>query len=90
MYANLELFIGGKWFGGDGRSGEDVINPATEKPLARSPMPMPRRARPGKADRLAQTPRPPASLSKRKTGGPHPQLGPNSPRRRCSLRLARA
>ncbi|MGD0024348.1 MAG: NAD-dependent succinate-semialdehyde dehydrogenase [Xanthobacteraceae bacterium] len=37
MYANLELFIGGKWLGGDGRSGEDVINPATEKPLARLP-----------------------------------------------------
>ncbi len=40
MYANLELFIGGEWLGGgggDGRSGEDVINPATEKPLARVP-----------------------------------------------------
>ena len=37
MYANLELFIGGKWFGGDGRKGEDVINPATEKPLAHLP-----------------------------------------------------
>jgi succinate-semialdehyde dehydrogenase / glutarate-semialdehyde dehydrogenase len=37
MYSNLELFIGGKWLGGDGRKGEDVINPATEKPLARLP-----------------------------------------------------
>ena len=37
MYANLELFIDGKWLGGDGRSGEDVINPVTEKPLARLP-----------------------------------------------------
>lgn len=37
MYANLELFIDGKWINGDGRAGEDVINPATEKPLARLP-----------------------------------------------------
>ena len=37
MYANLELFIDGKWIGGDGRKGEDVINPATEKPLAHLP-----------------------------------------------------
>ncbi len=37
MYANLELFIDGKWLGRDGRSGEDVINPATEKPLAHLP-----------------------------------------------------
>ena len=37
MYANLELFIGGKWLNGDGRKGEDVINPATEKPLAHLP-----------------------------------------------------
>jgi succinate-semialdehyde dehydrogenase / glutarate-semialdehyde dehydrogenase len=36
MYANLELFIDGKWTGGNGR-GEDVINPATEKPLGRLP-----------------------------------------------------
>ncbi len=35
-YANLELYIDGKWTGGNGR-GEDVINPATEKPLARLP-----------------------------------------------------
>src|ERR1700751_4775395 len=37
MYANLELFIDGKWLGGNGRRGEDVINPATEKPLAHLP-----------------------------------------------------
>jgi succinate-semialdehyde dehydrogenase / glutarate-semialdehyde dehydrogenase len=37
MYANLELFIDGQWLNGDGRAGEDVINPATEKPLARLP-----------------------------------------------------
>ena len=36
MYANLELYIDGKWTPGNGR-GEDVINPATEKPLARLP-----------------------------------------------------
>jgi succinate-semialdehyde dehydrogenase / glutarate-semialdehyde dehydrogenase len=35
-YANLELYIDGKWMPGNGR-GEDVINPATEKPLARLP-----------------------------------------------------
>ena len=33
----FELFIGGKWLGGDGRKGEDVINPATEKTLAHLP-----------------------------------------------------
>src|ERR1700739_3760023 len=37
MYANLELFIDGKWLGGDGRKGEEVLNPATEKPLAHLP-----------------------------------------------------
>src|SRR5580692_4089516 len=37
MYGNLELYIGGKWHGLDGRNGEDVLNPATEKPLARLP-----------------------------------------------------
>jgi succinate-semialdehyde dehydrogenase/glutarate-semialdehyde dehydrogenase len=35
-YANLELYIDGKWTPGNGR-GEDVINPATEKPLGRLP-----------------------------------------------------
>ncbi len=37
MYANLGLFIDGQWLNGDGRAGEDVINPATEKPLAHLP-----------------------------------------------------
>src|SRR5665213_3884297 len=37
MYGNLELFIDGKWLSGDGRKGEDVINPATEKALAHLP-----------------------------------------------------
>ena len=37
MYSNLELYIDGKWHGADGRKGEDVINPATEKPLAHLP-----------------------------------------------------
>src|ERR1700719_4521355 len=37
MYGNLELFIDGKWHGAAGRKGEDVINPATEKPLAHLP-----------------------------------------------------
>ena len=37
MYSNLELFIDGKWHGADGRKGEDVINPSTEKPLAHLP-----------------------------------------------------
>jgi succinate-semialdehyde dehydrogenase/glutarate-semialdehyde dehydrogenase len=37
MYTDLALYIGGTWRNGDGRQGEDVINPATEKPLARLP-----------------------------------------------------
>ncbi len=37
MYAKLELFIDGEWLDGDGRAGEEVINPATEKPLAHLP-----------------------------------------------------
>jgi succinate-semialdehyde dehydrogenase / glutarate-semialdehyde dehydrogenase len=37
MYAKLELYIDGQWLNGDGRAGEDVINPATEKPLAHLP-----------------------------------------------------
>ncbi len=37
MYANLELYIDGQWLNCDGRASEDVINPATEKPLARLP-----------------------------------------------------
>jgi succinate-semialdehyde dehydrogenase/glutarate-semialdehyde dehydrogenase len=37
MYTDLALYIGGAWLNGDGRQGEDVINPATEKPLGRLP-----------------------------------------------------
>jgi succinate-semialdehyde dehydrogenase/glutarate-semialdehyde dehydrogenase len=37
MYAKLELYIDGQWLNGEGRAGEDVINPATEKPLAHLP-----------------------------------------------------
>src|SRR5579883_1955229 len=36
-YANLELYIDGKWSGGDGRNFEYVITAATEKPLAHLP-----------------------------------------------------
>src|SRR3974390_1919566 len=37
MYTDLALYIDGKWVGGNGRKGEKVINPATEKPLAPLP-----------------------------------------------------
>ncbi len=37
MYTDLALYIGGAWRNGDGRQGEDVVNPATEKPLAHLP-----------------------------------------------------
>lgn len=37
MYAELGLYINGKWINGQGRKGEEVINPATEKPLAQLP-----------------------------------------------------
>ena len=37
MYANLQLFIDGQWIDSSGGTGEDVINPATEKPLAHLP-----------------------------------------------------
>jgi succinate-semialdehyde dehydrogenase/glutarate-semialdehyde dehydrogenase len=37
MYTELALFIDGKWLNGDGRKGEDVINPATGKTLAHLP-----------------------------------------------------
>jgi len=37
MYAELGLYIGGQWLNGSGRKGEEVINPATEKPLAQLP-----------------------------------------------------
>ena len=33
MYTELGLYIEGKWLNGDGRKGEDVINPATGKAL---------------------------------------------------------
>ena len=34
MYSDLALYIDGKWLNGEGRKGEDVINPATGKVLA--------------------------------------------------------
>jgi succinate-semialdehyde dehydrogenase/glutarate-semialdehyde dehydrogenase len=37
MYTDLALYIDGKWMNGGGRKGEDVLNPATEKPLAHLP-----------------------------------------------------
>src|SRR5450830_804632 len=37
MYSELGLFIDGKWLSGEGRKGEDVINPATGKALAHLP-----------------------------------------------------
>jgi succinate-semialdehyde dehydrogenase/glutarate-semialdehyde dehydrogenase len=37
MYSELKLFIDGKWLNGEGRKGEDVINPATGKVLAHLP-----------------------------------------------------
>src|SRR5262245_25980949 len=37
MYTELALYIDGKWHNGGGRKGEDVLNPATEKPLAHLP-----------------------------------------------------
>jgi succinate-semialdehyde dehydrogenase/glutarate-semialdehyde dehydrogenase len=38
MYTDLGLYIDGKWINaGNGRNGEDVINPVTEKPLAHLP-----------------------------------------------------
>jgi len=37
MYTDLALYIDGKWHNGSGRKGEDVINPATGKPLAHLP-----------------------------------------------------
>ncbi len=37
MYTQLALYIDGAWLNGEGRKGEDVINPATEKPLAHLP-----------------------------------------------------
>jgi len=37
MYSELGLYIDGKWLNGEGRKGEDVINPATGKVLAHLP-----------------------------------------------------
>jgi succinate-semialdehyde dehydrogenase / glutarate-semialdehyde dehydrogenase len=37
MYPQLQLYIDGAWMGGNGRKGEDVLNPATEKALAHLP-----------------------------------------------------
>jgi len=37
MYTELALYIDGAWLNGDGRAGEDVINPANEKKLGRLP-----------------------------------------------------
>ncbi|MGI8525002.1 MAG: NAD-dependent succinate-semialdehyde dehydrogenase [Pseudolabrys sp.] len=37
MYTDLKLFIDGQWLNGEGRKGEDVVNPATGKVLAQLP-----------------------------------------------------
>lgn len=37
MYTELALYIDGKWLNGEGRKGEDVINPANGKTLAHLP-----------------------------------------------------
>ena len=37
MYTDLALYIDGKWVNGNGRKGEDVLNPVTGKPLAHLP-----------------------------------------------------
>jgi succinate-semialdehyde dehydrogenase/glutarate-semialdehyde dehydrogenase len=37
MYTQLGLYIDGKWNHGNGGGGEDVLNPATQKPLAHLP-----------------------------------------------------
>ncbi len=37
MYTDLKLFIDGQWLNGEGRKGEDVVNPATGKVLAKLP-----------------------------------------------------
>ena len=37
MYTDLALYIDGKWLNGEGRKGEDVINPATGKALGQLP-----------------------------------------------------
>jgi len=37
MYSDLKLYIDGQWLNGEGRKGEDVINPATGKVLGHLP-----------------------------------------------------
>ncbi|HEX6840723.1 MAG TPA: aldehyde dehydrogenase family protein, partial [Stellaceae bacterium] len=37
MYTELAMYIDGEWLGAAGRDSEQVINPATEKPLATLP-----------------------------------------------------
>jgi succinate-semialdehyde dehydrogenase/glutarate-semialdehyde dehydrogenase len=37
MYTDLKLYIDGEWLNGEGRKGEEVINPATGKSLGRLP-----------------------------------------------------
>ncbi len=37
MYTDLALFIDGQWLNGKGRKGEEVLNPATARPLAQLP-----------------------------------------------------
>src|SRR5262249_47923577 len=37
MYPQLQLYINGAWLNGDGRKGEDVLNPAAGQPLAHLP-----------------------------------------------------
>jgi len=37
MYTQLQLYIDGTWSNGEGRKGEDVLNPASAKPLAHLP-----------------------------------------------------
>jgi succinate-semialdehyde dehydrogenase/glutarate-semialdehyde dehydrogenase len=37
MYTDLALYIDGNWKNGDGLKGEEVVNPATERPLAHLP-----------------------------------------------------
>jgi succinate-semialdehyde dehydrogenase/glutarate-semialdehyde dehydrogenase len=37
MYTDLALFIDGQWLNGQGRKGEEVLNPATAKPIGQLP-----------------------------------------------------
>jgi len=37
MYTDLALYIDGNWKNGDGRKGEEVVNPATGRPVAHLP-----------------------------------------------------